>query len=56
MAIGSKLGIDATIPPCGTPANSESACSRFIGVRNWPPLIKMDPMVKQKINEGFANR
>lgn len=24
--------------------------------RFWPPLIKMDPMVKQKFNELFANR
>jgi len=24
--------------------------------RPWPSLIKMDPMVKQKINELLANR
>jgi 4-hydroxy-3-polyprenylbenzoate decarboxylase len=24
--------------------------------RSWPPLIKMDPMVRQKINERFARR
>jgi hypothetical protein len=47
--VNRKLGINATILPCGTPANPESACSRFIGVRGWPPLIKMDEAVKAKV-------
>jgi len=44
MAVGSKLGIDATKKLLGEGFK-----------RPWPPLIKMDPVVKQKINELFAN-
>jgi 4-hydroxy-3-polyprenylbenzoate decarboxylase len=42
MAMGSKLGIDATkkIPGEGFK-------------RAWPPLIKMDDAVKNKINQLF---
>jgi hypothetical protein len=40
-------------PACGTPLNPESACSRFIGVRGWPPLIKMDAAVKAKAGKLF---
>jgi 4-hydroxy-3-polyprenylbenzoate decarboxylase len=44
MAIGSKLGIDATkkIPGEGFK-------------RAWPPLIKMDEAVRKKINSLFGN-
>ena len=44
MAMGSKLGIDATkkIPGEGFK-------------RPWPPLIKMDAAVKAKINSLFGN-
>jgi 3-polyprenyl-4-hydroxybenzoate decarboxylase len=45
---GSKLGLDATIPRCGTSANPESACSRLIGVRGWPPLLEMDEAATAK--------
>jgi len=45
MAIGSKLGIDATKKLPGEGFK-----------RPWPPLIKMDPVVKQKFNELFAHR
>ena len=42
IAIGSKMGFDATkkIPGEGFK-------------RTWPPLIKMDAAVKQKINQLF---
>jgi hypothetical protein len=46
-------GIAATIPSCGTPLNPESASSRFIGVRDWPPLIKMDAAIKAKVGKLF---
>jgi 4-hydroxy-3-polyprenylbenzoate decarboxylase len=43
LAIGSKLGIDATkkLPGEGF-------------TRDWPPLIKMDPAVRKKIDDLFA--
>jgi 4-hydroxy-3-polyprenylbenzoate decarboxylase len=45
LAIGSKLGIDATKK---LPGEGFS--------RDWPPLIKMDPGVKAKIEQLFSNR
>jgi 4-hydroxy-3-polyprenylbenzoate decarboxylase len=44
MAIGNKLGIDATkkIPGEGFK-------------RAWPPLIKMDAAVKAKVGEKFGS-
>jgi 4-hydroxy-3-polyprenylbenzoate decarboxylase len=44
MAMGSKLGIDATkkIPGEGFK-------------RAWPPLIKMDEAVRKKVNSRFGN-
>jgi len=44
IASGSKLGIDATkkIPGEGF-------------IRPWPPLIKMDEAVREKINSMFGN-
>ena len=42
IAIGSKLGIDATKKLPGEGFK-----------RPWPPLIKMDAAVKQKINQLF---
>jgi len=44
MAIGSKLGIDATKKLPGEGFK-----------RAWPPLIKMDDAVKNKINSLFGN-
>ena len=44
IAIGSKLGIDATKKLPGEGFN-----------RPWPPLIKMDVAVKNKINSLFGN-
>jgi len=40
IAIGSKLGIDATKKPPGEGFK-----------RRWPPLIKMDAAVKAKVDE-----
>jgi hypothetical protein len=54
--VNRKLGINATILPCGKPANPESACSRFIGVRGWPPLIKMDAAAKAKVEKLVNER
>ena len=42
IAIGTELGIDAT---------KRLAGERF--KRPWPPLIKMDEAVKQKVNQLF---
>ncbi len=39
MAMGSKLGIDAT--------------KKLPGERSWPPLIKMDEVVQKKIHASF---
>jgi len=39
MAIGSKLGLDATRKLAGEGFK-----------RKWPPLIKMDPAVSAKVN------
>jgi len=44
IAIGSKLGIDATKKLPGEGFK-----------RAWPPLIKMDDAVKNKINSLFGN-
>jgi 4-hydroxy-3-polyprenylbenzoate decarboxylase len=44
MAIGSKLGIDATKKLPGEGFK-----------RTWPPLIKMDEAVKNKINQLFSH-
>ena len=46
IASGSKLGIDATIPP---PRDSGEGFKR-----PWPPLIKMNAAVKAKV-EGLFN-
>jgi hypothetical protein len=48
--VNRKLGIETTKKGM---ANPESACSRFIGVRGWPPLIKMDEAVKAKVEKLF---
>lgn len=45
LAIGSKLGIDATKKLAGEGFK-----------RDWPPLIKMDPAVKTKIEKLFSRR
>lgn len=45
-----KLGIEATKKGM---VNPESSCSRFIGVRGWPPLIKMYEAVKAKVENIF---
>lgn len=42
MAIGRKPGIDATIPPCGMPGESDK--------RGWPPLIKMEDTEQKRID------
>ena len=42
LAVGSKLGIDATKKLRGEGFT-----------RDWPPLIKMDPAIKQKIDQLF---
>ena len=44
MALGSKLGIDATKKLPGEGFK-----------RPWPPLIKMDTAVKVKVNALFGN-
>src|SRR5690349_15394572 len=43
LAVGSKLGIDATkkLPGEGF-------------TRDWPPLLKMDPVVKAKVDQLFS--
>jgi hypothetical protein len=51
--VNRKPGIEATKKGM---VNPESACSRFIGVRGWPPLIKMDAAVKAKVEKPFGNR
>jgi 4-hydroxy-3-polyprenylbenzoate decarboxylase len=45
MAVGSKLGIDATKKLPGEGFK-----------RSWPPLIKMDAAVKAKVEKLFRNR
>jgi len=45
MAIGSKLGIDATKKLPGEGFK-----------RAWPPLIKMDDAVRKKIDSMFRNQ
>jgi 4-hydroxy-3-polyprenylbenzoate decarboxylase len=45
IAIGTKLGIDATKKLPGEGFN-----------RPWPPLIKMDPAVKAKVEQLFRSR
>ena len=45
IAIATKLGIDATRKLAGEGFK-----------RPWPPLIKMDEAVKQKINQLFNRR
>jgi len=48
--VNCKLGIEATKKGM---VNPESSCSRFIGVRGWPPLIKMYEAVKAKVENIF---
>jgi len=43
IAMGTKLGIDATRKPAGEGFK-----------RNWPPLIKMDENVRKKINALYS--
>lgn len=43
IAIGGKLGVDATIPPWREPGEGHK--------RGWPPLIKMDESVKAKVEK-----
>ena len=43
MAIGTKLGIDATRKLAGEGFK-----------RRWPPLIKMDEKIREKINALFG--
>jgi 4-hydroxy-3-polyprenylbenzoate decarboxylase len=47
IAIGSKLGIDATKKIHGEPRHE---------CRGWPPLIRMDESVKAKVEKLFAGR
>ena len=51
IASGSKLGIDATKKLPGEPRKRLLATA--VGVRGWPPLIKMDAAVKKKIDSLF---
>ena len=45
IAIGSKPGIDATIPRVRDPGE--------VFKRPWPPLIKMDAAVRKRIDTVF---
>jgi hypothetical protein len=46
IASGSKLGIDATIPPRRVPGEGFK--------RPWPPFIKVDESVRKKVDALFG--
>jgi 4-hydroxy-3-polyprenylbenzoate decarboxylase len=45
LAIGSKMGFDATYK---LPGEGHK--------RGWPPLIRMDPVVKERVDNLFGKR